>query len=411
MRILHFIPSILGDEAYMEQYKLKLLKTMATEEEVHLLAPTKLSDKEGITTYKYSIVKTLIRGRGRSFSSRLKRINPDIVHIHACWSGMAYSFMRECIKEKIPVVITVDKRLEPWHILRRYYIEKLPKLFLYQRFMLRKANALHATTSQEEKTLENFRKGKSSLDASSLRIVTINRFDITSEFEAGDMSKELITLYRKVLDSHPFMGMTEEERHLEDALLSQGMTEKDFRKALTKEEKDILQGAGSDSWRRIFLHSKDEGIYDYVLAGAGASGLEYSLKLGIDSIERFPSMKIDGKTKKKNSKVTKILSSKQIKDKERELSLLFLGIFEKLKKGKLHRSDFVTIYRKLRLEDYDEDVLIYIMSKLKLSKKVSRLFYVLNERYGLETGFMFLEPLDDKGTRKLRKKLYQLDVQ
>ncbi len=410
MRILHFIPDIEKDKVYMDQYKLTLLKAMAEDNQVHLLSQEKLEDKSSIITHKYSFLKAFFKGNRRSFSSRIKKINPDIIHIHACWSQSAYSFLMASLELKIPVVLTVDKRLEAWHIKRGYYLTKLPRLKLYQQKMLFLSQALHATSIQENLTLTFFRYGQEKESLTSSRIVTIERYDLTSGLSAKSMSSLLIKLYKKVMDSHPFMGMKEDEIKLEDSLLYWGMTYGELEIVPSEEIKEIISSINQESLRRIFLHSKDEGILDYVKLGSELMGISYSQMANIEDIERFPSFQEED-VKRKSSKIKKLLSSKTIPEKEKELCLEFIDILFRLKTMRIHRKDLVSLYRKLRFEDYDEDLLRSIISKFKLSKQLSRLFQVLHERYSLDEGFMLLEPLDDKGTKKLRKRFYKADIQ
>ena len=69
------------------------------------------------------------------------------------------------------------------------------------------------------------------------------------------------------------------------------------------------------------------------------------------------------------------------------------------------------MYRKLRFEDYDEDLVYGKIRGLGLAKDAARLFKIMEERYGLGQGFMFADPLDDKGTMKLREKLFKSEIQ
>lgn len=65
----------------------------------------------------------------------------------------------------------------------------------------------------------------------------------------------------------------------------------------------------------------------------------------------------------------------------------------------------------LRFNDYDEGLVKDVFDRCGVSKFAARIMTIMNERYGLGEGFMPVEPLDDKGTETLRRKLFKSEVQ
>lgn len=49
--------------------------------------------------------------------------------------------------------------------------------------------------------------------------------------------------------------------------------------------------------------------------------------------------------------------------------------------------------------------------ELNLSKDTARLLQIMKERYGLGEGFMFIEPLSDNGTQRLKEMLFKANIQ
>ena len=91
---------------------------------------------------------------GGSFEEALKRINPDIVHMHGIWSIGLHRCVNICRRRGIPYVIAPRGMLEPWS-LRQKWLKKTIARFLYQNRDLRHAAALHATAESE---VSQFRK-------------------------------------------------------------------------------------------------------------------------------------------------------------------------------------------------------------------------------------------------------------
>ncbi len=409
MRILHFIPDVPGEAARPGQYKVDLLRAMAGDgaHSVHVLSPERIEGDLGrVQASKYSPLRMLLRGRVRGFARWLGRMEPDIVHVHACWDRSAYRFMEACRELKVPVVLTVDKGLEPWHMAGR-----LPWLRAYQRSMVRGAQALHATSAQEAGTLERLRARPRGWLPDPERVVTIERFDLSCGMDARAMAERLVELYRKVADSHPFMGMTGTERAFEDELLVQGMMEGGPRKNIPPDTVRRMRGAGRDTWRRILLHSVDEGILDYVMAGARLAGLEDVEAMDVSGVERFAQARPQVARKAESGEAARLRADGSVPAGERDLLLSFLGALRGIGRGALRRSDLAALSRRLRFGDYDEDVLAQAAERLGIGAQAARLLCILGERYGLGPGFMFLEPLDDRRTEKMRKKLYLADIQ
>ncbi len=394
---------------------------MAEREDVHLLTSGKIDDAGRITLHKYSYRKVLLAGNGSCFDKKFNEIKPDIVHIHACWDVVAYKFQKRCIVHRIPVVLTLDKQLEPWHVHEKYLFSKLPKLMLYQRFMVKHAQVLQATTEQEcdhlmrtrlRPSLRKNNNGNNVKKAWNSRVVTVKRFDITNGKTVSDMSSELLDFYSKVIDSYPFMGMSEEEIKMEDALLIQGMTENKLQYALSDDIVKMFSMMDNGSWRRIFLHSLDEGIFDYVNVGAQINGIDSTSLIDVDHVSRFPKPAVSHEKEVNGSrKMARLKADTSIPEKEKRLCELLLDILIRMESVQLHRSNFIFIYNALRFEDYDEDVLRNVASRMGMKKKLARLFQLLAERYGLEEGFMFFEPIDDNKTNKLRKMFLKAYIQ
>ncbi|MCD8289928.1 MAG: glycosyltransferase family 4 protein [Prevotella sp.] len=421
MRILHFIPNTSKDTNWKDGYKLPLIKTMAERDEIHVLTAGKSEDIGKVVMHKYSRGEIFFKGYTSFFDKKIEEIKPDIVHIHACWNAVAYKFQKCCIAHRIPVVLTMDKLLEPWHLADNYLLCKLPKLLTYQRFMIKNAQVLQATTEQEhdrliylrlKHLLKITRRKSDTKKAWNSRVVTVKRFDITNGVTVTDMSTDLVKLYSKVIDSYPFMGMSDEEIKLEDELLLQGMTVNKIHHSLSDDILKIFPLMDYNSWRRIFLHSLDEGIFDYVKVGAHINGIDYTSWINMDNVSRFPHQTtVHEKDVKSNKKIARLKKDDTIPDREKKLCLLLLEILLRLENVKIHRSNFTTVYNALRFEDYDEDILRQIASRMGIKKNTARLFKLLEERYGLEEGFMFLEPLDDNKTDKFRKMLFKADIQ
>lgn len=414
MKVLHFIPSLESVAgSYLSDYKVALLRSMADKADVTVFTYNAGKVALGKAVVKICPLSGLLFGAGRrGFRKALTDMCPDVVHIHACWNYAASILFDECVRRHVPTVITVDRKLEDWHISRHYWLCKLPKSVMYQRRMLKKAGVLHFITEQEQADFGHlgWLPGIRSAKPLNTRTVTIEPFNITGGVSVEEMSDRLLALYQKVADSAPFNRMTEDERRAEDRLISIGLIGKNLAR-ITDDDITLLRSLDGNSWRRILIHAHDENVSENLYEGLRQVGMPIPA-LSADTIDRFVR---DSAGRQKNaatdSKIAKLMSDTAMPEFERSVCVEFTELLLKIKYACAHRSDFVQLFNKLRFNDYDEDLVSEKISSIGLAKDAARLFKIMEERYGLGEGFMFTDPLDDKGTEKLRKKLFKSEIQ
>jgi glycosyltransferase involved in cell wall biosynthesis len=78
----------------------------------------------------------------------LRGVRPDVVHIHGIWSPYLAAFALTAIRHQIPFIVAPHGMLEPWSMGVRA-TRKALAMRVYQRSILRKASALHATSKME----------------------------------------------------------------------------------------------------------------------------------------------------------------------------------------------------------------------------------------------------------------------
>ena len=245
------------------------------------------------------------------------------------------------------------------------------------------------------------------------RVVEIDAYNVANGTDLKDMVRGLLRLYRKVADSSPFPQMTEEERLVEDKLMMLGVNASRLDMGqISGEVVSLTHSFDEKSWRKVLLHSADEGILDYVKSGMAKVGIQPSINPY--SIERFSLRKDDNDTRSKVARNSKLLSLKKdgaLSGFELELCECLVSVILMVRRSCVHRSDFVKLYEMLRFNEYDEDFVEEKINKLGLGDETASLFQIMKERYGLGEGFMFAEPSNGRETEKLRLKLSKSDIQ
>lgn len=156
MKILHYIPSIDQNSGGVGAYLKLLSHSLGKIAELHIVthhSANELTLENCTIHYIDDALKFFFRIR-KQFVEILESLDPDVVHVNACWLPLC-SFTVFWAKQKgYKVVVSPHGMLEPWVIQRNYLKKKLPALLLYQKKALRKADALIATAESEQQNLQ-----------------------------------------------------------------------------------------------------------------------------------------------------------------------------------------------------------------------------------------------------------------
>ena len=96
---------------------------------------------------------------------------------------------------------------------------------------------------------------------------------------------------------------------------------------------------------------------------------------------------------------------------ELALSIMFVNMKHHLSKGIVTRRHLANLYSQLRYTEYDEDKLQRMLHALKIEKFAARILHILGETFHLEEGYMPIEPIDDKTTKRIKQQLTKTNVQ
>ena len=353
----------------------------------------------------------------KSFKLKALAENPDIVHIHVCWSWTAWRVMLWCRSHLKPVVISPGKQLMPWNVFHNYWLCKMPKLLIFQRWMIKNAHAIVVVTEQEQQYLLKMGIYPSAQyeEAWNDRVVLIPDARHTNKITEGSMNVLYLELYQKVLDSHSFMVMTKEDKLAENTLLRLGLSQDTDSQSISQEDAERVNSLSPDSWRKILLHSEEEGVLQEIRQGAS---LLQIAPQAIAGINRFPSR---GKKNNKPIPQDKALlkpfllkeysEEKHANEADVRVCTVMLNFIHELQKGTLSRRHIADLYSTLRFTDYNEKKVTDVLQLLKERKFAARILQILHESLGLEEGFMPMDAKNDRGTRKIKRLLYKANIQ
>ncbi|MDE6151954.1 MAG: glycosyltransferase, partial [Prevotella sp.] len=247
MKVLHYIPNFKKSMGQAARFVQMLQVVMGKTVETHIISG--------------NISKA-------DFYRRIEKLQPDIIHIHGCWSFKAAIVESWALRNMIPVVLSPHNGLSPKELQADFWKSKLPSLIAYQFLSIRKAMVLHVTSSQELEDIKQLGWKK--------RVALIP--EPSNENEHPQTTETFRALYQKVIDTVQRNKLSEKEEKciwtLLLASISMRHASQDARTERVQECPDMLQQLSVHNWKNIQVYAIDHGIMEELLSGAKVLSLQ-----------------------------------------------------------------------------------------------------------------------------------------
>lgn len=355
MRILHFYPK---DNDLAAQYVKTLCEAMASYADVR--AESQLA----------------------AFKKMCKEMRPHIVHLHGCWRWAGALAMDYALRGGARIVFSPHGGLEPWVVKQHFWKEKLPKLALYQRRILRRSFAVVAMGRMEAASLSRTKLNP--------RIETVRNAVTTSTITPVQMAEKVMDIYKKVLDSFTYPLMASHTTMALRAFIKAGQTGDAH--WLDNSEYQATQELQPSDWRQLLLFAHQEGIGETVSRGIAAVGCEVPTDIDPQTIAYYsPTLR---------HKKAEPLHTQGSDDLER-LTHAFVSAHKLLRGDRLTLAHIVALGTLIRQSQADEERLTYRINTHSILPFARRLMAVMESLTGLEEGLMPLQKKEGKKTRRI----------
>ena len=306
---------------------------------------------------------------------------PDIVHIHGCWRFRHAQMALSLRKRGARLLLSPHHELQPWVISQHRVGEKWPKQLLWQKRLVAACYCVVASGTWERQALSDL--------AWNERIMDVPDAVLTQQVAAKDMVRTMVTVYRKILDTHPRELLSEEALTLLPAVLKVGVT--GDRRWLQQEEqlKKAARELSNEDWRHLYIYAHHEGITSWF-----NRGIEL---LAIPSIA-FDAERID---------IWRPLPSPEEEQEHTTIEALISSIRRCVRRRRLSYRLLVDLTTRLFDDTLSEERLMSVLRKTKQDAFFASLLTVLAETTLLDEGFMPCLPVDNKTTEAIRQSLAQ----
>ena len=311
------------------------------------------------------------------FKTVCKSFEPDIVHCHGCWQYGIVNAGNFARKQGARIVLSPHGQLEPWVFEEKPLQEKFHKTALWQKPFVEKAYALIAFGKMEQQYLEELKWNP--------RIEVIHNAVITNSTTREKMCSQTFSVYQKVLDSNVLEQMDEATQQLMATIIKAGTLGDRRWVELTVPE--------TVDWRRMLIYAEHQNIRNYVDYGINILGLS---AVSLDT-EHLPAYFPESYQRPKSIK-------NLIDDYKGDETDYLLRMIRQIEKQPL-LLHLIELTRELYRDTVNDDLLQEVLEEKKLTKFASRLMQMLHEQTLLDEGYMPIEPLDDRGTQKIRESI------
>ena len=311
------------------------------------------------------------------FKTVCKSFEPDIVHCHGCWQYGIVNAGNFARKQGARIVLSPHGQLEPWVFEEKPLQEKFHKTALWQKPFVEKAYALIAFGKMEQQYLEELKWNP--------RIEVIHNAVITNSTTREKMCSQTFSVYQKVLDSNVLEQMDEATQQLMATIIKAGTLGDRRWVELTVPE--------TVDWRRMLIYAEHQNIRNYVDYGINILGLS---AVSLDT-EHLPAYFPESYQRPKSIK-------NLIDDYKGDETDYLLRMIRQIEKQPL-LLHLIELTRELYRDTVNDDLLQEVLEEKKLTKFASRLMQMLHEQTLLDEGYLPIEPLDDRGTQKIRESI------
>ena len=282
-------------------------------------------------------------------------------------------------KQGARVVLSPHGQLEPWVMNEDSVKEKLPKKVLWEKNFVERAYSVISFGKMEEKFLRKLKWNP--------RIEVIHNALITNSISCQEMCSQTFAVYQKVMDSN-VLELIDEETMKQFAVIIKAGIMGDSRWTSTT--------PGPDSelkWRRLKIYAEHQNILNYFDYGINILGLS-SPNIDTEKIKAyFP------EGYKRPQTIKNLIG--EYKGDETDY---VVRIIKQIEKGPL-LLHLIELTRELYRDNVNDEKIRDALEEKKLVKFAGRLMQVLKEQTVLDEGYMPIDPINDRGTEKIKMQI------
>ncbi|MCF0203330.1 MAG: hypothetical protein HUK08_08200, partial [Bacteroidaceae bacterium] len=393
-KILHYIERF--DPILLPKDYFKLLAEDLDEgDELHLLMPKQdmTVEIEGVQVHHISYFSWMIWRDEKLFRKVMDSVNPDVLDFHSPNSRRVERLIQlNDLYYKRPYILSTHKQLMPWHN-TSLILDRL-KYKLFHQKVVKNAEVIVVDSPQETNIQEN------------KHVVCIPNALYAYDYSEVQMRKEYQTVFNTLANSKPYIFMTPEDREKEVMLLVKAVN-------MPRQPESPSDAPLSPSLQRIALHAQLEGTLNMLLPLLPAKTKEF--------VDNSPHYNYNVAKNTESLKSVKLLSHKSTLETitreeaatkaDTEIVELLLKVKHEIFHNTVSQRHLIELYKAFRQTDYNEDTVNVMLKRLGCYQDAARLMQLMKDYYGLTEGFMPMEPLDDKITKRIKDKLLLWQVQ
>lgn len=305
-----------------------------------------------------------------SVDKAIKSVRPDVVHVHGAWDWRAAMVERLARHHSIVSIVSLHRGLSPELVGIDFWKEKLPKLIAYQIWMVRNCTAVIADNKSEYDIITSLLHKK--------RVELLPASTDDGDY-IEQLRKVLMGTYRKCLDTVYGNKLTRKEHNVVMTAVRAYLADDDIETPLPN-----VEGV---SYRRIFFHAYDEDVTELFIEGCKKMRLTLPPPLDMEKTPRYRNPKAkergalgDAKVSLKNIRIPE----EQVEERN---AVTLICIAKHIGMSRLTLRRYAELYRLFRHTDFNEDVVMEELKRLRAVKFTKKLQKHIEETFALRHGY------------------------
>lgn len=430
MNVFHYIPYMDSDVNSPEHASLDELLRADVFDTVNTVMTNKSSSRyfssyglgNRLTTIK-SLFWFALFGK-----KRLKRIlqqsGAEIVYIHSVCDFTSMLVAKWASSCRIPVLVSPNKALMPWHTAHYGFLGRILRMSIARCIMVSDTTFVHAVSAQEASVLLNefsspFYNVFSKSDSRITPIAPVRKDEEGNE-DTNRFSLSFHKLYRRIVDSNPFWLMSGVDRVAENELLVLGisiMSGKEPSETFLPiaHIRNSISELSDEHWRRIQLHSFDQDVYGHIRIARKALSDDAD-ELEVTAVDRISKavrhVPLENTAAHiRRSRMHHVAEDYERHEKEKQLCVMMLNVKYLYSRNLLTRRHLADLYAAVRYVEYDEYVLESMLDDLDMLKFTGRVIAILSNSMLLSEGYHPVPSIDDRKTKRMKRKLFKSNIE
>lgn len=334
--------------------------------------------------------------------SRSSLTDYQLIHVMGCWSRSAAQLLLRADNEDVPTVFSPLGGLQPWRVKQHRMKRGL------QHRMAQRASAVHVGGKLECDTFAQLGWND--------KVVVVKNPLFTSDVSWEEVTQEMLSLYRRTIDSEAYRCISPQARRTLGRLLQVSIDPYLLHREEDGEKlRNRCSQISEEDWRLMVIYAQQQQVFPLLVEGLQLCGSTVKLPViplesGFTTVQKQLSQSLE----KDKLLSRNVLLRNKVHDYigedepiERAVCIQMANLKFEMERGTASLALLAEFYKMLRHQPMDEVRVVEFLEMMGLTTFSARVMAIEQRVLSLSEGFMLMDPLYDRSTTEMIKQCTQ----